>query len=113
MSLFGLISLAGIVINNAIVLIDRIQLEIEEKGLPPEKAVIEAAQRRLRPIVLTMATTVGGHLPLLIGGDPLFAPMAVAILFGLVFATLLTLGFVPVLYQVLYRIRGSEALAAA
>ena len=105
MTLLGVISLAGIVINNAIVLIDRIRIEIDENGLEPGVAVVEAAQRRLRPIVLTTATTVGGLLPLWFGGDPLFVSMAVAILFGLVFATILTLGFVPALYCLLFRVR--------
>jgi len=105
MTLLGVISLAGIVINNAIVLIDRIRIEVEDNGLEPPRAVLEAAQRRLRPILLTTATTVGGLLPLWIGGDPLFVSMAVAILFGLVFATVLTLGFVPALYCLLFRVR--------
>ncbi len=105
MTLLGVISLAGIVINNAIVLIDRIRIEIDENGLEPGPAVLEAAQRRLRPIMLTTATTVGGLLPLWFGGDPLFVSMAVAILFGLVFATVLTLGFVPALYCLLFRVR--------
>lgn len=105
MTLLGVISLAGIVINNAIVLIDRIQIEIDENGLAPGAAVIEAAQQRFRPIILTTATTVGGLLPLWLGGDPLFVSMAVAILFGLIFATVLTLGFVPAFYCLLFRVR--------
>ncbi len=105
MTLLGVISLAGIVINNAIVLLDRIRIEIEDKGLDPPRAVLEAAQRRLRPIVLTTATTAGGLLPLWFGGDPLFVSMAVAILFGLVFATFLTLSVVPALYCLLFGIR--------
>ena len=103
-TLLGVISLSGIVINNAIVLIDRIRIEIDENRLDPAQAVLEAAQRRLRPIGLTTATTAGGLLPLWLGGDPLFVSMAVAILFGLVFATVLTLGFVPALYCLLFRI---------
>jgi multidrug efflux pump subunit AcrB len=104
MTLLGVISLAGIVINNAIVLIDRIKIEIEENGLEPPRAVIEAAQRRLRPILLTTATTVGGLIPLYFGGGPMYEPMAVAIIFGLVFSTVLTLGVVPVLYSILFRV---------
>jgi len=104
MTLLGLISLAGIVINNAIVLIDRIRIEIEDNGLSPGAAIIEAAQRRLRPIVLATTTTVGGLLPLWLGGDPLFVSMAVAIMFGLIFATVFTLGFVPALYSLLFRV---------
>ncbi|MDD4456126.1 MAG: efflux RND transporter permease subunit [Syntrophotalea acetylenica] len=104
MTLLGVVSLAGIVINNAIVLIDRIDIEIEQNGLPPERAVIEAAMRRLRPILLTTATTIGGLLPLWLGGGPLWEPMAIAIIFGLLFATALTLGVVPVLYSLFFRV---------
>jgi multidrug efflux pump subunit AcrB len=105
MTLLGVISLAGIVINNAIVLLDRIKIEIEENGLEPARAVVEAAQRRLRPILLTTATTIGGLLPLWIGGGPMWEAMAIAIIFGLAFATTLTLGVVPVLYSILFRVR--------
>ena len=104
MTFLGLISLAGIVINNAIVLIDRIGIEINENGLDPPRAVIEAAQRRLRPILLTTVTTVGGLIPLWLGGGPMWESMAIAVIFGLVFATLLTLGVVPVLYSILFRV---------
>jgi multidrug efflux pump subunit AcrB len=105
MTLLGIISLSGIVINNAIVLIDRIKIEIEENGHEPPRAVIEAAQRRLRPILLTTCTTIGGLLPLWFGGGPMWEPMAIAIIFGLLFATLLTLGVVPVLYSLLFRVK--------
>ena len=105
MALLGVISLAGIIINNAIVLLDRIRIEIEENGRTPAEAVIESAQRRLRPILVTTATTCGGLLPLWFFGGPMWAPMAVSILFGLLFATALTLGVVPVLYAVLFRVR--------
>jgi multidrug efflux pump subunit AcrB len=105
MPFLGVISLAGIVINNAIVLIDRIGIEREQNGLEPAAAVLEAAQRRLRPILLTTATTVGGLLPLWLGGGAMWEAMAVAIIFGLVFATALTLGVVPILYSLFYRVR--------
>jgi multidrug efflux pump len=104
MTFLGVISLAGIVINNAIVLLDRIKIEIEENGLEPARAVVEAAQRRLRPILLTTATTMGGLLPLWFGGGIMYKPMAIAIIFGLLFATLLTLGVVPVLYAIFFRV---------
>ena len=105
MALLGVISLAGILINNAIVLLDRIRIEIEDNGRSPADAVIESAQRRLRPILVTTATTVGGLLPLWFFGGPMWAPMAVSILFGLLFATTLTLGVVPLLYSLLFRVR--------
>jgi multidrug efflux pump subunit AcrB len=104
MTLLGIVSLAGIVINNAIVLLDRIEIEISENGLSPRRAIIESAQRRLRPIVLTTFTTLGGLVPLYIGGGIMYQPMAVAIMFGLVFATVLTLGVVPVLYSLFFRV---------
>ncbi len=108
MTLLGVISLAGIVINNAIVLLDRINIEITENGLEPPRAVMEAAQRRLRPILLTTLTTVGGLLPLWLGGGPMWEPMSIAIIFGLLFATVLTLGLVPVLYTVFFRVSFKE-----
>jgi len=104
MTFLGIISLAGVVINNAIVLIDRIRIEIEVYGRTAARAIVEASQRRLRPILLTTMTTVGGLIPLWLGGGPMWEPMAIAIIFGLVFATLLTLGVVPVLYSILFRV---------
>ncbi|MFT7583382.1 MAG: multidrug efflux pump, partial [Myxococcota bacterium] len=104
MTLLGIISLAGIVINNAIVLLDRIRIEIEDNGLEPSHAILQAAQLRLRPILLTTATTVGGLIPLWLGGGVMWEPMAISIIFGLLFATLLTLGVVPLLYSVFYRV---------
>ena len=104
-ALLGLISLAGIIINNAIVLIDRITLEMKENGRTAAEAVIESAQRRLRPILVTTATTAGGLVPLWLFGGPMWEPMAVTILFGLIFATALTLGVVPTLYTIFFRVR--------
>jgi multidrug efflux pump subunit AcrB len=104
MTLLGIIALSGIVINNAIVLLDRIRIEIEDNGLEPQRAVVESAQRRLRPILLTTGTTIGGLLPLYLGGGPMWEPMAVAIMFGLLFATGLTLGVVPVLYSLFFKL---------
>ncbi len=104
MTFLGVVSLAGIVINNAIVLIDRIELEINEYGRDAKDAIIEASQRRFRPILLTTATTAVGLLPLWFGGGLMFEPMAIAIIFGLVFATILTLGVVPILYSLFFRV---------
>ena len=103
-TILGLISLAGIIINNAIVLIDRIDIELTQNGRTPPDAVIEACQQRLRPILLTTCTTVGGMLPLWFSHDPMFETMAVSIIFGLLFATLLTLIIVPVLYSIFFRV---------
>ncbi len=104
-TILGLISLAGIIINNAIVLMDRINIELEENGRAPADAVIEACQQRLRPILLTTGTTVGGMLPLWISHDPMFETMAISVIFGLLFATLLTLIIVPVLYSIFFKVK--------
>jgi multidrug efflux pump len=108
MALLGIISLAGIVINNAIVLIDRIGIEINENGLEPNRAVIEAAQQRLRPILLTTLTTIGGMIPLWMGGGPMWEAMAVTIIFGILFATMLTLGVVPLLYSLFFSVKYAD-----
>ena len=100
----GLISLAGIVINNAIVLIDRIQIELNQSGRASVEAIVAAAQQRFRPILLTTCTTTLGLIPLYLGGGLMWEPMAVAIMVGLLFATVITLLFVPVLYKILFAI---------
>lgn len=104
MTFLGVISLAGIVINNAIVLLDRIRIEIEGNGRRPAAAVVAAAQERLRPILLTTGTTLGGLLPLYFGGGPMWTSMAIAIMAGLLFSTALTLVVVPVLYSLFHRV---------
>ncbi|MEM9103927.1 MAG: efflux RND transporter permease subunit, partial [Pseudomonadota bacterium] len=113
MTILGVISLAGIIINNAIVLIDRINIEREQNGREAPEAVIEACQQRLRPIMLTTCTTVGGMLPLWISHDPMFETMAVSIIFGLLFATLLTLIIVPVLYSLFFNVKYDTLLKKA
>ena len=102
--IFGIVGPNGAGKTSAIVLLDRIGIEIEENGLSEDRAVVEAAQRRFRPILLTTATTVAGLLPLWFGGGPMYEPMAIAIIFGLIFATLLTLGVVPILYSLFFRV---------
>lgn len=101
----GLIMLAGIVVNNAIVLIDRIN-QLRESGQQKTAAIIEAAQSRLRPILMTTLTTSLGLLPMAIGlgdGSEIRTPMAVTVIYGLLFATLLTLFFIPVIYSLFDR----------
>ncbi len=105
MAFLGIISLAGIVINNAIVLLDRIKIEIDEFNREPGAAIIAAGTQRFRPIILTTATTSLGLIPLWLGGGLMWEPMAIGIIFGLLFATVLTLLFVPVLYKVFFRVK--------
>ncbi|RUO38563.1 acriflavin resistance protein [Aliidiomarina shirensis] len=101
----GLIMLAGIVVNNAIVLIDRIN-QLRTEGINKLQAIQQAAAQRLRPILMTTLTTVLGLLPLALGigeGAELSASMAIAVISGLLFATLLTLLFIPLVYQLFDR----------
>ena len=107
-TLLGIIALSGIIINNAIVLLDRIAIEINEFGRTQMDAIMTACQQRLRPILLTTATTVLGMTPLLWGGTAMFKPMAITIIFGLAFATALTLLVVPVLYAIFFRVKAAS-----
>lgn len=92
----GVVALAGIVVNNAIILIDSINAS-RAAGLSIFDAVYESAQSRLQPILLTTITTVAGMIPLALS-DPTWAPLALSIIFGLMFSTVLTLFVIPVLY---------------
>jgi multidrug efflux pump subunit AcrB len=101
----GLIMLAGIVVNNAIVLVEYIELE-RERGKAKVEAIVEAARLRLRPILMTTLTTVVGMLPLALGlgeGSELLQPLAITISCGLAFSTLVSLLLVPAMYRMLGR----------
>ena len=97
----GLISLVGIIINNGIVLIDRIKIE-QEEGNTLDKAIILACTQRFRPILLTTFTTSLGLIPLWFDNG-MWVPMAVSIIFGLLFGTVLTLVFIPIVYRLLFK----------
>jgi multidrug efflux pump subunit AcrB len=120
MAQVGMLSLAGIVLNDAIVLIEFVEMTIREQlqqqqgPAPPDErsccglsresfrqCVLRGTRLRILPIMLTTITTVGGMLPLAFAGGPLFEPMAVVIIFGLLLATVLTLFVVPALYVIL------------
>lgn len=105
MTLLGIISLSGIVINNAIVLLERIRIEENINNLSKFDSIIEASISRFRPIVLTTLTTVLGLVPLWYSGGVMWEPMAISIIFGLIISTLFTLVFVPVLYSIFYKIK--------
>jgi multidrug efflux pump subunit AcrB len=102
--ILGLLSLAGIIINNGIVLIDKIDIE-RNAGRDAYSAVVEAAVSRFRPIFMTTVTTILGVMPLIISRDPVFYSLALIIANGLAFGTLLTLGVVPALYAILFRVK--------
>lgn len=113
-AMIGVIMLAGIVVNNAIILIDYINI-LRARGQPRNQAIINAGSTRLRPILMTTLTTVLGMLPLALGygtGAELYRPLAVVIVFGLSFSTLLTLVFIPAIYCVLDDIADFLGLAS-
>ncbi len=105
MAILGVLSLAGLLIKNAIVLVDQIDLEIAE-GKPRFDALIDSAASRVRPVLLGSGTTVLGVIPLFF--DAFFQSMAVVLVFGLSFATLLTLVLVPVVYAAVFGIGEDE-----
>jgi HAE1 family hydrophobic/amphiphilic exporter-1 len=110
MALIGIIMLAGIAVNNSIILVDRINQLIRE-GLGRREAILQAGQQRIRPIFMTSLTTVLALFPLTIGfgeSASLRSPMALAVIGGLVTSTLLTLVVIPCVYDILDRTRTSN-----
>ncbi len=102
MALLGLMSLSGMLIKNAIVLIDQIDLNIRE-GMPGFEAIVDSGVSRMQPVMMAALTTMMGMIPLFT--DAFFVAMAVTIVFGLGFASVLTLIFVPVLYATFFKIK--------
>ena len=102
MAIIGTISLSGMMIKSAIVLIDQIRYEIYTLKKEPFKAIIDSSASRIRAVILAAGTTVLGMIPLMF--DPLFSDMAITIVFGLTVATLLILFVVPLLYSIFYKI---------
>jgi multidrug efflux pump subunit AcrB len=102
MALLGLLSLSGMLIKNGIVLVDQINLELSE-GKTPYQAVFDSGVSRVRPVSMAAITTILGMIPLLF--DVFFKSMAVTIMFGLGFATILTLIVLPVIYCLFYAIK--------
>jgi len=109
-AILGLLSLAGVIINNGIVLIDRID-GLQAEGRSPYDAIVGAAIARMRPILMSATTTLLGVTPLIILVDPLFYAMACVIAFGLALGTVLTLVVVPVLYALFFGVKPAAASA--
>jgi hydrophobic/amphiphilic exporter-1 (mainly G- bacteria), HAE1 family len=104
-SLIGMLMLIGIVVTNAIVLVDRVQQQ-KNRGLTVRESLLEAGSTRLRPILMTAVATVGALLPLSFGvgeGALVSTGLAVVVIGGLITSTLLTLWVVPVMYELLHR----------
>jgi multidrug efflux pump subunit AcrB len=111
MSLLGVFALSGIVVNNAIVLVDRIDC-MRTEGRQLEEAIAAAVNQRTRPIILTSATTILGLLPLALSDSNLWPPLAWAMISGLIGSTGLTLLVAPALYLLFFRAwRGGEMSA--
>ena len=104
MTLLGLLALMGIIVNNAILLLDETNLQLAS-GKELADAIVDAAKSRLRPIIMTTVTTIIGLAPLAISGGGMWSSMAYAMMFGLGFATLLTLVLCPVLFYLFFRKR--------
>lgn len=108
MSMLGVVALVGIVVNNAIVLIDVLDQQLREHG-DVDLAIAQGLARRVRPVLLTTVTTVAGLVPLAVSTSPLWPPLAWAMISGLVASTLLTLLVVPALYRVMLGSRAATA----
>jgi multidrug efflux pump subunit AcrB len=107
MAILGLLALAGSIVNNGIVMIDKIE-ENKREGLSPYDAVINSAISRFRPILLSVSTTMLGFTPLIIYHDALFYNMACVMFFGLGVGSIFTLNYVPALYALFFRIKAPE-----
>ncbi|MBL4756211.1 MAG: efflux RND transporter permease subunit [Rhizobiales bacterium] len=105
MAILGVLSLSGLLIKNAIVLVDQMDMEIRE-GKARFDAIVNSAASRVRPVMMGSLTTVLGVIPLF--SDAFFKSMAVVLVFGLSFATILTLVVIPALYAVFFRVKASE-----
>jgi multidrug efflux pump subunit AcrB len=104
MVILGLLALAGSIVNNGIVMIDKIE-ENRRAGQTPYDAVVNSAVSRFRPILLSVSTTMLGFSPLIINRDPLFYGMACVMFFGLGIGSLFTLNYVPALYSIFFRVK--------
>jgi multidrug efflux pump subunit AcrB len=108
-ALLGVIALLGMIIRNSVILIDQIEQD-RAKGVPTWDAIVEAAVRRCRPIILTAAAAVLAMIPL--SRSVFWGPMAVAIMGGLIVATVLTLLALPAMYAAWFRVRREPAETA-
>ena len=113
LSLFGIVALSGVVVNDSLLLIDKINTD-RRAGVPPGQALVDAGCRRFRPIMLTSLTTFFGLTPMILETSVqarFLIPMAISLGFGIMFATGVTLILIPTLYSVLEDLRGTAKLA--
>lgn len=105
LAVMGMVSLSGIVVRNAVVLIDFIEYRRIEGTMSIEEAIVDAGFARFRPIILTMLTSIIALIPVALSGDALFVPLAITIIAGITFSTLLSLVATPSLYYLYYKIK--------
>ena len=101
-AIVGTLGLMGMLIKNGIVLMDEITLQLSQ-GVEPMKALIDSAQSRLRPVMMASLTTILGMIPLLT--DAMFGSLAASIMGGLLFSSVITLVFLPILYALFFKIK--------
>ncbi len=104
LGVMGIVSLTGIVVRNAVVLIDFVETRRLSGDFSIKEAIMESGYARIKPIILTTVTSIVALIPVALSGDPLFEPLAVTIIAGLTFSSLFTLVMIPALYLVFYRI---------
>ena len=104
LGVMGIVSLTGIVVRNAVVLIDFVEVRRLSGDFDIKEAIIESGYARIKPILLTTITSIIALVPVALSGDPLFEPLAVTIIAGLAFSSLFTLVMIPSLYLVFYRV---------
>lgn len=107
MGIIGAVGLIGMLVKNAIVLIDEIT-RMSNEGAEPYQAIIESTINRTRPVIMASATTILGMLPLI--PDPMYGSLAVVVIGGLTFGTIITLILLPIFYALLFRIRKPQKL---
>ncbi|KGX92127.1 multidrug transporter [Pontibacillus halophilus JSM 076056 = DSM 19796] len=105
LAVLGIVSLSGIVVRNSVILVEFTEQNLKQ-SMAVEEAIKEAGRTRIRPIVLTTLTSIAALVPIIFSGDQLFQPLAVSIVAGLAFSTLLTLLLLPAFYLILYKVTG-------
>ena len=109
MAIIGMLGLIGMMVKNAIVLLDEINRLIREENYSPYKAVVEATVSRVRPVLMASLTTIVGMLPLVV--DPMYCSMAITIMAGLAVGTVITLILLPLFYTMLFKVRKTNQIS--
>lgn len=109
LGVMGIVSLTGIVVRNAVVLIDFVEARRLQGNMDVVEAIVESGYARIKPIILTSLTSIVALIPVAVSGDPMFEALAITIIAGLAFSSLFTLLMIPSLYLVYYKLIGRKA----